>query len=52
MARGKKPATDDQGEKKPSDYQAHMASWESKKEKRAKKIAPKDLKFQKPVKGE
>ena len=53
MAKPKKnPAPDTQEEKKPSDYQAHMASWESKKEKKAKKIAAKDLKFQIPKRGE
>jgi hypothetical protein len=53
MGRKKKnPAGEGQEPKAKTDYQAHMASWESKKEKKAKKIAPKDLKFQTNVKGE
>lgn len=52
VALGENPAPDT-GDKKPSDYQAHMASWESKKEKKAlSKIAAKDLKFHKNEKGE
>jgi hypothetical protein len=46
------PAPENEG-KKTTEYQAHMASYVSKKEKKAmSKIAAKDLKFQTNVKGE
>lgn len=60
MGRPKKnPAKDSpKKEKKPSNYQSHMASWESEEEKAAKrkkrgcKIPAKFLKFQKTKEGD